>query len=336
MNWEIVATFDNALAAEMATSMLESQGVTTFISAGKGSTSSLPFGETRRRDLSQFDLFVPAKSYDRARFLLDQESLAPPTDESIAEAVAASREIAAQLAADPEPFDETPTDLEVDRISKATVFALLFPPLQIYTLARLWRLRRANPSVRASDRWKIGLAYALSLPLWFVVIVPAVILVGHFVENPAESGWRSERFGGFGDAALTIDLPGQYRYNLMDEKTVLGPARVRFFDTSEAGPTLSVSIFELPKERAPDDPRAALKQFVDYETRADYKVRSIAPIAFGGYPSFEVESSSPRERVRRQRYVLIDHHILVLSADARQADRQNVAVERFFSTARLQ
>src|SRR4051794_33412203 len=41
MNWEIVATFDNAIAAEMATSMLESQGVTTFISAGKSSTSSL-------------------------------------------------------------------------------------------------------------------------------------------------------------------------------------------------------------------------------------------------------------------------------------------------------
>jgi hypothetical protein len=336
MNWEIVATFDNAIAAEMAKNMLESQGVTMFISAGESSTSSLPFGEARRRGLSQFDLFVPAISSDRARFLLDQESLSPPTDESIAEAVAASPEIAAQLAADPEPFDETPTDLEVDRILKATVFAMLFPPLQIYTLARLWRLRRASPPVRSSDRWKIGLAYALSLPLWFVVVVPAVLLVGYFVENSAESGWRSERFAGFGDAALTIDLPGQYRYNLMDEKTVLGPAKLRLFDTSEAGPTLSVSIFELSQGRAPDDAHAALKQFVDNEARADYKVRSIAPNAFDGYPSFEVESSSPRERVRRQRYVLIDHHILVLSADARQADRENAAVQRFFSTARLQ
>jgi hypothetical protein len=337
MNWEIVATFDNAIAAETAKNMLESQGVTTFISAGASSTSSLPFGGARRRGLSQFDLFVPAISSDRARFLLDQESLAPPTDESIAEAVAASPEIAAQLAADPEPFDDTPTDVEVDRILKATAFALLFPPLQIYTLARLWRLRRASPPVRSSDRWKIFLAYALSLPLWFVVVVPAVLLLGCFVENSAESGWRSERFAGFGDAALTIDLPGQYRYNLMNEKTVLGPAKLRFFDTSEAGPILSVSIFELSQGRAPNDGHAALKQFVDNESsRADYKVRSIAPNAFGGYPSFEVESSSPRERVRRQRYVLIDHHILVLSADARQADRENAAVQRFFSTARLQ
>jgi hypothetical protein len=56
------------------------------------------------------------------------------------------------------------------------------------------------------------------------------------------------------------------------------------------GPTLSVSIFELSQGRAPDDAHAALKQFVDNESRADYKVRSIAPIAFGGYPSLEVES----------------------------------------------
>src|SRR5215212_3600416 len=65
MNWEIVATFDNAIAREMAKSMLESQGVTTFISTGKSSTSPLPFSEARRRGLSQFDLFVPATSLER-------------------------------------------------------------------------------------------------------------------------------------------------------------------------------------------------------------------------------------------------------------------------------
>jgi hypothetical protein len=266
----------------------------------------------------------------------DQESIKPPTDESIAEAVAASPEIAAQLAAVPEPFDDTPTDWEVDKALQATAFALLFPPFQLYTLVRLWKLRWANPPVRPSDRWKIRLAYALSLPLWFVVLAPTILLMGHYFERAAESAWRNERFTGFGDAALTIDLPGQYRYNLLKEKTVLGPAQLRFFDTSEAGPTMSVSIWSLLNERAPDDPRLALKQFVENESRADYRVKSIAPVAFAGYPSLDVESASPRERVRRQRYVLIDHHILVLSAESTAAQRESAAVQRFFQTARLQ
>jgi hypothetical protein len=338
MTWETVATFDNAVAAEMAKNLLEGHGIPVMISDEETVATIWSLSNA----VGGIKLRVPAEALGRAEFLLEQKTPPPLTDADIADALAERPETAARLAGPgpPEPFDDTPTDREVDRLLKATAIALLFFPLQLYTLARLWMLRYADPPVRASDRWKVRLAYAISLPLWFAVLVPAILLVGYFYDKPTGPYWRNERFG-VGDIALTIDFPDHYGYDLRAEQTVLGPANVRSFGTSLENRHLTVTIMTLDKEWTPNDPPFALQQFVQQQfLRAGAKADSTQATTLGGYPGLEVVARYPDATTRRplflrEKVILVDRHIVILSAEVPALDSDNPDAARFFKSARI-
>ncbi len=338
MNWEIVATFDNPVAAEMAKNLLESHGLLAMLA----DEETVAIAWQLSSAVGGIKLLVPAASLGRAEYLLDHKAAPPVSDEEIAAAVAASPEIAAELAGAAEPFDDTATDREVDRILKATVFAMLFFPIQLYTLVRLWMLRYADPPVRSSDRWKIRLAYALSLPLWFAVTIPSVLLVGHFLDRPGGAGWRNERFGGLGDVALTIDFPGQFVYDLREEQTVLGPAKIRAFGTSVDANHFLATIKSLPKELTPADPQAASLLYVERQfANPGYEFESKEATSIGGYRGTEVvirfiDGVTRQPRVVRESVVLVDHHIVILSTDVPAEKRDGKDCERFFRSAKIQ
>jgi hypothetical protein len=338
MTWETVATFDNAVAAEMAKNLLEGHGIPVMISDEETVATAWSLSNA----VGGIKLRVPVEELGRAEFFLEVKAPPPVTDADIADAVAASPAIAEGLAGPgpPEPFDDTATDREVDRIFKATAFALLFFPLQLYTLYRLWMLRYADPPVRPRDRWKVRLSYALSLPLWFAVIVPATLILGRFFDRPHGPTWRNERFGGLGDVALTIDFPSDYLYDLRQEQSVLGPLNVRVFGTAVADRSLIVTLMDLPKELTPQDPPAALRQFVDEQfARSAAKFDRLEPTSLDGYPGLEAEALLPMKgaapRFFRERVYLVDHHIVVLSADIPPSDKDGPDAARFFGSARI-
>lgn len=338
MNWVTAATFDSPAAAELAKNMLESHGLTVMLSdevmvATFWSLSNAVGG---------IKLRVLAEQLGRAEYLLDHKTAPLATDEAIADAVAADPQIAEQFSAPVEPFDDTPTDIEVDRVLKGTVFALLFPPAQLYTLCRLWMLRYADPPVRDRDRWKVRLAYALSLPLWFVIIVPAVFILAQF-DSQGGAGWRNQRFGDIGDVALTVDLPSDFGYAIKEnEPTVLGPVKARYYSAQSNGQTCFVTILRLDPADTPADPKAAARLLVEKRNAGPgFIVDSLQPATLGGYPGAEI-AVRYRDRLTqkmyavRERVLVVDRNIVILTTEVPEEDSDSRLVRRFFRSAKIE
>ena len=114
MNWETVASFDNAIAAELAKNLLEGHGIRVMVADGETVATDWSLSNA----VGGIKLLVLGKDLGRAEFLLEQKTPPPLTDADIADAVAESNESAERLAGPgpAEPFDDTPTDREVDRI----------------------------------------------------------------------------------------------------------------------------------------------------------------------------------------------------------------------------
>jgi hypothetical protein len=92
MTWETVATFDNAVAAEMAKNLLEGHGLQVMLTDEETVAAAWQLSGA----IGGIKLSVPSTSVGRAEYLLDQK--APPTvDEELAEAIAARPEVAAQI-----------------------------------------------------------------------------------------------------------------------------------------------------------------------------------------------------------------------------------------------
>ena len=351
MNWETVATFDNPVAAELAKNLLESHGLKAMLTDEETVAIAWQFSGA----VGGIKLLVPTESLGRAEFLLEHKIPPPSTDEEIAEAVTERPEIASQLSAVPEPFDDTATDRQVDRAFKVSVVGLLFLPtqyvspifslfcipVQLYGLYLLVTLWRAQPPVRANDRWKIWVSFGVNMPLWFIAIVVGGQLVGQ-LHDPNGPQWTNTRFGGFDDHALTIDLPSEFGHDFRDEDSPLGPVKVRAYGTGHEAQNCFVQIKSLPEEWRPLDANAALKTVADRQfTQPGYKVDSIEPMRLGSYPGMELsvrytDRRTGLARFIREMIVLVDRHVILLTADVPEIERDGRIQRRFFRSARLQ
>lgn len=284
-------------------------------------------------DAPRLQVRVPSKDFDRATTLVSA-----PSDDEIAEAVAARPEVAAAFPGAPEPFDDTPTDIEVDRVLKGTVFGLLFFPVQIYTLTRLIRLHFADPPVRPRDRWKMALSYALTLPLWGVVVVPLVLVLGRFDPGP-QAAWRNQRFTGLGETVMTVDLPGEYAFDERTDATVLGRAVTRIFACEHAGLYATVMIFRFDAPLA--DPATAPRRLA--RSRFDgpgVQIESIQDVERDGFSGTEViaRSTDPTTgspRIERETVYRVGEHLVSLFTNVPRDQRDSRFTTRFFDSLRF-
>jgi hypothetical protein len=65
-----------------------------------------------------------------------------------------------------------------NRIFRATVFGLIFWPIQFYALWMLMTLFSERGTLSANRRWKVWASVALNLPLLALVLVPLFCLAG--------------------------------------------------------------------------------------------------------------------------------------------------------------
>jgi len=358
MTWKAAATFDTLAAAELAKSTLERHGIPTLLVNDR--TAPL-----LAIDSAGPKLMVDEIDFDRARAILERTVNRPPTDEEIAAAIAEQPDSAGLDLRSPEPIVENPTDRQVMRLVIVTVFGLLFLsadffappgaivvfnlpivrllafPFHLYALYLAWTLRRATPPVCKADYWKIALALACNIMIWMAVVTPLAHVVNVF-HDPLMPGWRNERFGGLGDVALTIDLPGTYTYDLRDNKTVLGLAKMRAFVVSFKGQEFVVSIESLDKADTPEDPVEAAERYVKQQFPADsFWVESKKPATLGVYRGIEIvvrftEKLTNQPRVARERVFLVDRHIVFLLANLPADQLDSPVADRFFRSARLQ
>lgn len=338
MTWETIATFDTAAVAVLAKNMLESHGIRAELS----NEETVAMAWSLSNAVGGIALKVLEHNADEAKALLEraaQSRLDGESSDAIAENPATAARIAATEFADPVE-DVTPTDIEVDRVLKATVFGMILLPLQLYTLCRLIQLRWADPPVRASDRWKIRLAYFLTLPLWFAVLIPGILLLG-VLDGAERANWRNERFGGFGDAALTIDFPGQYGYRLSDEQTRFGPTKVREFGVTLGEGHYWVTIKTFPKELTPADPIQAARDFVeDQFDPARFQIESIKRAFVDNSHGLEtvvtfVDGVTRKPRVYKQQSVMFGNHLLLIAANLPADHRDSATSRRFFQSIRI-
>lgn len=361
MSWEVLATFDNAIAAEMAKNALEQQGIAVRIMDDE----TIDNAWSRNSALGGIKLCVDSQDLGRAELLLDHKTAALETDAEIEAAVAERPDIAAQLSGPVEPFDDPEPDRLVQRAFVTAVLGLLFLParfagasesivafdapalawlcipFQLYSLYLLVKIRWSKIPVRSSNRWKIWTALLVNVPLWVVVIVPAMILLNRFGNDPYAPTWKNTRFAGFDDHTMTIDFAEHYGYDLSEKETPTGPLKIRSFFTSYRGREFGVSIESLPAEFKPDDADDALRTYIDREVKGPgIRIQSNEAIQFGRYPAREITSTysdakSGLPRFRRTRIALVDRHFVHLFADLPDEAREGRDVERFFRSAKI-
>jgi len=351
MTWETVATFDNAVAAEMAKNLLEGHGLQVMLTDEETVAAVWQFSGA----IGGIKLLVPSTSLGRAEYLLDQK--APPTvDEELAEAIAAQSEVAAQVSPSPEPFDDSPTDRRVDLAFKVSVLGLLFLatqfiapiltmaciPIQLYGLYLLWTVRGAQPPMRDKDRWKVWASLVVNIPLWIAVIFIVGRVVGQF-DDPNGPRWANVRFGGFDGRAVSVDLPSEeYGYDFRDRQSVLGPVKIRQYQATHGSTLVDVTVESLPNELRPNDAKAALKAFVDEMVAVPgAKAEPIAEATVSGYPALELaahymDAKKRLPRFIQQKVILVEHHIVVLTADMPEGQVENVIAKRFFRSVRIE
>jgi hypothetical protein len=156
-----VATFQDPIAAALARNFLESEGVAAcLVDETTIATDWLIAGA-----IGGIKLQVEPMQVERAEMLLaeieeepDDPDEAPPAPTAIA-----TREIAEDLQA--EHADKAEINQLVDRLFRATVFGLLFPPLLVYAFCLLAQLTGTAGTVSSNRRWKVWASVLLCVPI---------------------------------------------------------------------------------------------------------------------------------------------------------------------------
>lgn len=162
-----VATFQDAVAAALARNFLESEGVAAcLLDETTVATDWLIAGA-----IGGIKLQVAPGDVERAETLLaeiqeeaDEADEPPPALTAIA-----TREIAEDLRA--ERADKAEINKLVDRIFRATIFGLLFPPLEIYAFCLLAQLTGTEGTVSPNRRWKVWVSVLLCVPIWIFMFM---------------------------------------------------------------------------------------------------------------------------------------------------------------------
>jgi hypothetical protein len=159
MNDEFVtlATFGNALEAEMARNRLEAEGIRALILDRE--TASMAWHLTQA--IGGVKLLVAPADEDRAALILDHP--AERLDRSEADAIVSQEDLDKVAPLSPDEPDEPPTERELNagRAFKTQVFAFLIMPLQVLALYFIVKVflseERLNGRPRRAFLWTLGL-----------------------------------------------------------------------------------------------------------------------------------------------------------------------------------
>jgi hypothetical protein len=156
-----VATFQEPVAAALARNYLDAQGIPAMlIDETTIATDWMLAGAIGGIKLQVYPIHL-----ERAELLLAQIEEDRTTDEHPAAdpTAVASQEVAEDLKAERE--DRAPINLLVERMFRATVFGLIFPPLQVYSIYLVFELMLTEGKVSEGRRWKVWASVLLSLPV---------------------------------------------------------------------------------------------------------------------------------------------------------------------------
>jgi Putative prokaryotic signal transducing protein len=171
-----VATFNDPIEAAMARNYLEAAGISAMLL--DETTVATHWGMANA--VGGIKLQVSLANLAHAEVLLDQIPDDEPDDmPSIALAMSPTAD------EPPKELDDGSTkDQAVDRLFRATIFGLIFWPLQFYALWMLVTLPIMVGNVSPQRRWMVGVSLLLNLPLLALIIVALFCLTGLF-QSPA-------------------------------------------------------------------------------------------------------------------------------------------------------
>jgi hypothetical protein len=171
-----VATFNDPIEAAMARNYLEAAGISAMLL--DETTVATNWGIANA--VGGIKLQVSLGNLAQAEVLLDQVPDDEPDDvPSIALTMTPTTD------EPPEELDHgTTKDKAVDRLFRATIFGLVFWPLQFYALWLLMTLPTMGGKMSPDRRWKVGVSLLFSLPLVAMSFVALFCLAGLF-QSPA-------------------------------------------------------------------------------------------------------------------------------------------------------
>lgn len=176
-----VATFDDPVAATMTKNYLESEG----IPASLMDETTVATAWMLSNAMGGIKLQVPRLNLERAELLLVQMAEDNPAEtEPASSANFAIPEHAKVLRDVQDEWDEEhrvaevdkkPCNQNVDRLYRATIFGLVFPPLQLYALLLLAHALGDLREISPDRRWKVWVSVLLSIPIMGSIFLLASI-----------------------------------------------------------------------------------------------------------------------------------------------------------------
>jgi Putative prokaryotic signal transducing protein len=165
-----MATFDDPIAAAMAKNYLESEGIPAILL----DESSVATDWLLSNAIGGIKLQVFVRHVERAEFLLDRIPKKLDDDdepllhhsvdpEASIEWRTKQQEIAEELRA--EQIDQSPCNLLVDRLFRATVLGFLFFPLHFYAIWLLLDVFVVFKEIEPQRRWKVWFSLLCNIPL---------------------------------------------------------------------------------------------------------------------------------------------------------------------------
>jgi hypothetical protein len=155
-----VATFHDPLQASMVKNYLDEEGIPSVLM----DESTVATDWMLSTAIGGIKLQVAPIHVERAEMLLVKVEAEKEAEEPLPpETAIASQEIAEELQAERE--DRAPINRLVDRMFRATVFGLIFWPLQAYAFCLLVQLTGEQGRVSDDRRWKVWASVLLSLPI---------------------------------------------------------------------------------------------------------------------------------------------------------------------------
>jgi hypothetical protein len=169
-----VAAYNDPVEAAMARNYLEAAGIQVLLLDEMTIATDWGLGNA----IGGIKLQVHGWHLERAEMLLsrlDRERSEHPEKRDHPETGIATPETADELREEQE--EESPRNLLVERAFRATVFGLLFWPLQFYALILLLSIPSTPGVIRPRNRWKVWACFLLSLPLISVAVLVITLVI---------------------------------------------------------------------------------------------------------------------------------------------------------------
>lgn len=167
-----VATFTDPVVATMTKNYLENEGIPAILT----DETTVATAWMLSNAMGGIKLQVSSYHLERAELLLEHMAgkAQPEDEEPVPECAFATSETARSLRArqqeidedrQAEQIEEAPCNQAVDRLYRATIFGLIFFPLQLYALWLLPGALGNFAEISADRRWKLGLSILLNIPI---------------------------------------------------------------------------------------------------------------------------------------------------------------------------